>query len=343
MRKLLNTLYVTNPDIYLSRENEAVVAKLDGEVVMRVPALNLEGIVCFNRMGASTYLMQLCAEQNIGLCFLSPHGRFMARITGPVNGNVLLRRTQYRIADDEGKSLDLMQYIIAGKIFNSRKIIERFKRDYGATKDTVHIEDVSRQLDRYRRLCLTAASMDILRGIEGEAGALYFSVFDEMIIAQKHEFVFHGRNRRPPKDRVNSLLSFFYTLLGHEVQSALETVGLDPYVGFMHIDRPGRAGLALDLMEELRAYLADRMVLTMINRGQVAPDDFIDNGIENIVMTDGGKRKVLSAWQQKKKEMITHPFLNEKMPIGLIPYVQAKLLAKYLRGDLEHYPVFLIQ
>ena len=344
MRKLLNTLYVTNPDVYLSKDGENIVARINQEEVMRLPAINLEGIVCFNRMGVSQYLMATCAEHGIGLCFLSPNGRFMARVTGGTNGNVLLRRRQYRVADDETQSLEISKIMINGKIFNSRKVVERFKRDHVANEEQLErIESISKALKMNMRQALRSQSASELRGVEGDAAGNYFSVFDEMIIAQKSSFAFVGRNRRPPKDRTNCLLSFMYTLLAHEVQSALETVGLDPYVGFLHTDRPGRAGLALDMMEELRAYLADRLVLSLINRKQISGDDFIDNGTNNVVMRDNCKKTVLAAWQKRKKEIIQHPFLKENVPIGLIPYIQAMLMARFLRGDLENYPVFLIQ
>ncbi len=344
MRKLLNTLYVTNPDVYLSKDGENIVAKVNQEEVMRLPAINLEGIVCFNRMGASQYLMAMCAEHGIGLCFLSPNGRFMARVTGKTNGNVLLRRKQYRVADNENQSLEISKIMIEGKIFNSRKVVERFKRDHVTEKvQLARIESISKALKVNMRLAMNAQSASELRGVEGDAAGNYFSIFDDMIVAQKPSFAFVGRNRRPPKDRTNCLLSFVYTLLTHDVQSALETVGLDPYVGFLHTDRPGRAGLALDMMEELRAYLADRLVLSLINRKQVTGDDFIDNGTDNVVMKDNCKKTVLAAWQKRKKEIIQHPFLKENVPVGLIPYVQAMLMARFLRGDLENYPVFLIQ
>ncbi len=344
MRKLLNTLYVTNPDIYLTKDGENIIAKLRNDEVLRVPILNIEGIVCFNRMGASPYLMNLCVERGVGLCFLSPNGKFLARVVGGINGNVLLRRKQYRLADDEAFSLSISSTIVAGKIFNSRKIIERFKRDYADRISNLQaVEEVSCNLSLNKRLALRASNKDILRGIEGDAAVNYFSLFDDMIINQKESFAFHGRNRRPPKDKTNAMLSFVYTLLAHEVQSALETVGLDPYVGFLHTDRPGRISLALDLMEEFRGYLGDRLVLSLINRNQVTSNDFLDNGADNVLMTDSCKRNILSAWQKRKKESILHPYLKEQVPIGLLPYIQAMLLARFLRGDLDGYPVFLIQ
>lgn len=344
MRKLLNTLYVTNPDVFLTKDGENIVARKEQKEVMRIPAINLEGIVCFNRMGASPYLMEMCAKRHIGMCFLTPEGYFLARVTGAVNGNVLLHRTQYRLADDKEKSLELSRILIAGKILNSRKILDRFRRDHAdMINDEAVFTKIVTLIDNDRKNALKADSFDTLRGLEGDAANAYFSMFGQMITIGDEAFAFHGRNRRPPKDRVNCLLSFAYTLLAHEMQSALETVGLDPYVGFMHTDRPGRASLALDMMEELRGYLADRLVLSLINRRQVAANDFVSNGEDGILMKDNCKKTIISAWQKRKKEMLTHPFLKETVPIGLIPYVQAMLMARYLRGDLDNYPVFIIQ
>lgn len=344
MRKLLNTLYVTNPDVYLTKDGENVVAKLDQKEVMRIPVLNLEGIVGFNRLGASPYLMAMCAERNIGMCFLTPSGRFLARVTGATNGNVLLRRRQYRYADDKEWSLNISKVMIAGKIFNSRKILDRFRRDHSQLiNDMDNYLRTTKLLDNDRLNIASCKDMDNLRGLEGDAANAYFSLFGQMITSKEKAFAFHGRNRRPPKDPTNCLLSFAYTLLTHECQSALETVGLDPYVGFMHTDRPGRVSLALDIMEEFRGYLADRLVLSLINRGQVTARDFIENGQDNILMTDSCKKTVLAAWQKRKKETITHPFLKETIPVGLLPYIQAMLLARYVRGNLDGYPVFMIQ
>lgn len=344
MRKLLNTLYVTNPDVYLTKDGENVVARLDQKEVMRIPVLNLEGIVGFNRLGASPYLMAMCAERNIGICFLTPSGKFLARVTGATNGNVLLRRRQYRYADDKDWSLSISKVMIAGKIFNSRKILDRFRRDHSQLiKDMDNYMRTTQLLDNDRLNIPSCKYMDSLRGLEGDAANAYFSLFGKMITSKEESFTFHCRNRRPPKNPTNCLLSFAYTLLTHECQSALETVGLDPYVGFMHTDRPGRVSLALDIMEEFRGYLADRLVLSLINRGQVTAKDFIENGQDNILMTDSCKKTVIAAWQKRKKETITHSFLKEIVPIGLLPYIQAMLLARYIRGNLDGYPVFMIQ
>lgn len=344
MRKLLNTLYVTTPEAYLTKDGENIVVRVKEKDVFRIPVLNIEGIVTFGYMGASPALMKMCADRNVGLCFLSATGQFQGRVSGPITGNVLLRRTQYRIADDKVRALQLSRLFIAGKIANSRAITDRFKRDHVTSEDQLSLFlSVSEKLKRCKRQVLEVADMDVLRGIEGEAAAVYFSVLNQMIIAQCEDFPFSGRNRRPPKDKVNALLSFVYTLLAHEVQSALESVGLDPYVGFLHTDRPGRASLALDMMEELRAYLADRLVLSLINRKQISGKGFVEHGDNGIVMNDDVRKIVIQAWQQRKKETIVHPYLNESIPIGLIPYVQAMLLARFLRKDLDDYPVFLVK
>lgn len=343
MRKLLNTLYVTTPEAYLTKDGENIVVKVKDKDMFRIPILNLESIVSFGYMGASPALIKLCSDRNVGLCFLSANGKFQGRISGAVSGNVLLRRTQYRIADDKDRSLQISRILIAGKIANSRNIIERFKRDHiSSNEQMATFATISEKLRRNKNQALTAENPDILRGIEGDAANNYFSIFDQMIVSQRNDFPFNGRNRRPPKDKVNALLSFVYTLLAHDIQSALESVGLDPYVGFLHTDRPGRASLALDLMEELRAYLADRLVLSLINRKQISGKGFIEHGDNGVVMNDDVRKEVLTAWQKRKKETIIHPYLKETIPIGLIPYAQAMLLARFLRNDLDNYPVFLI-
>lgn len=343
MRKLLNTLYVTTPESYLFKDGENVVVRIKEEEAFRIPVHNIEGIVTFGYMGVSPGLLQLCFRNNVRLSFLSPHGTFIGRIAGDTKGNVLLRRTQYRLADDSAKALQLSCIFIAGKIANCRSVIERFKRDNGKDREEKNIQTVSALLKQCRNKAMKAHDMNTLRGIEGEAANLYFSLFDNMILTRKDQFVFKGRNRRPPKDKVNALLSFIYTILAHEVQSALETVGLDPYVGFMHADRPGRASLALDMIEELRAYMADRFVLSLINRKQLNGSGFIEHGNSGVVMDQDTKKAVLQAWHKRKQEKIIHPFLKESIPVGLLPYVQAMLMSRYLRGDLDNYPVFLIQ
>ena len=339
MRKLLNTLYVTKPDAYLSKDGLNVVVSVDKEELFRIPIMNIEGVVTFGYMGASPGLMKLCADNGVSLSFLSPSGRFIGRFQGPIRGNVLLRKTQYQISEDKEQSLHFARLFIAGKIQNYRSILRRFIRDNGADKE---IDDVVNSLNICKNAALTAMDSSQLIGIEGDAANSYFGVFNKTILHQKDEFTFHGRNRHPPKDKVNALLSFVYTLLANETTSALEAVGLDPYVGFLHKLRPGRTSLALDLMEELRAYLGDRLVLSLINRKQLTTKDFVDSGEGMVLLTDDGRKTVLSAWQKRKVETIVHPYLEEKIQIGLLPYIQAMLLARAIRGDIDDYPVFII-
>ncbi len=340
MRVLLNTLYVTTPEAYLSKDGLNVVLSVKQEEIFRIPIHNVEAIVTFGYMGASPGLMKLCADNGVVLTFLSPNGRYVGRLQGPIHGNVLLRRAQYAKADDEEYSLHLSRLFISGKIQNSRNILRRFIRDNG---DNVDVENAANKLMHCKDNALRANSSDELRGIEGEAAMEYFGVFQQLILNQRDDFSFNGRNRRPPKDAVNAMLSFVYTLITNDVAAALETVGLDPFVGFMHTLRPGRTSLALDMMEELRAYLGDRLVLSLINRRQITIKDFLSQGEEGIVMTENGRRTLLKAWQERKHEAITHPYLNEKIELGLLPYVQAMLLARYIREDIDDYPVFLIK
>ena len=340
MRKLLNTLYITTPESYLSKDGDNVVVSIHQKEVFRISVLNIEAIVTFGYMGASPGLMKLCADNGIGLTFLSPHGRFISRIQGQVRGNVLLRRNQYRLFEDETFTSGIARICIAGKIQNYRNILRRYERDYGLQEC---IETAVREMDIAKKNTLVASDKARIRGLEGDAANCYFSVFPNLIVNQKEDFAFHGRNRRPPKDPVNALLSLAYTLLTNDIVSALETVGMDPYIGFMHTLRPGRASLALDMAEELRAYMGDRFVLSLINRKQINIVDFLFQGDEGVVLTDNGRKTFLAAWQSRKKEMITHPFLQEKMPIGLIPFAQAMLLARYIREDIDTYPVFLIK
>lgn len=340
MRKLLNTLYITTPESYISKDGENVVISVKQQEVFRISVLNIEAIVTFGYMGVSPGVMKLCTDRGIGLTFLSPTGRFVSRIQGQVRGNVLLRKAQYALSDDVNVATEIARVCIAGKIQNYRSILRRFERDYGANSD---VSEALIHMDRCKRLALNATNREQIRGFEGEAASAYFAVFPHLIINQKSDFPFNGRNRRPPKDAVNAMLSLAYTLLTNDITSALESVGLDPYVGFLHTLRPGRASLALDMVEELRAYLGDRFVLSLINRKQITVSDFLFQGENGVVLTDNGRKTFISAWQSRKKEMITHPFLNEKIPVGLIPYAQAMLLARCIRGDLDSYPVFLIK
>lgn len=342
MRKLLNTLYVTSPDSYLLKDGENVVVRIEGEDKFRIPVHNLEGIVCFGYMGASPQLMRLCTDNNVGLSFCSPSGRFQARVSGKVRGNVLLRRTQYRKADNISDSLEIAKFFIKGKVVNCRTVLGRGIRDHA---DAINCDKV-----RYADSLIIESLLkvdecinpDELRGIEGNCARIYFSAFDELILKQKEDFYIRERNRRPPLDNMNALLSFLYTLLAHDAESALESVGLDPYVGFLHADRPGRASLALDMMEELRPFIADRLALSMVNLKQIQSSDFLKKENGGVIMTDDGKKKILGAWQKRKQDSIVHPYLKEKISIGLIPYVQAMLMARYLRGDIDGYPPFFM-
>ncbi|MDI6618999.1 MAG: type I-C CRISPR-associated endonuclease Cas1c [Clostridiales bacterium] len=342
MRHLLNTLYITNPDAYVSRDGENVVIKVDNNEVMRRPIHILEGIVCFNYVGISPGLMRLCVENNVGVSFLNEYGRFIARLSGEVKGNVLLRRTQYRYADDKGKAVSISKNFIIGKIANCRSVLSRAIRDHGNSIDVDNMNHVLGNLSSALEDVKKTSDSDELRGIEGEAARSYFSVFNNLILQQKQDFNFTERNRRPPVDNINALLSYAYTLLTFEMESALETVGLDPYVGFFHTDRPGRVSLALDMIEELRPYMAERFVISLINRKQISPDGFIAKESGGIIMDKDTKAAFLTAWQKRKQEEITHPFLNEKIEIGLLPYVQAMLMARFLRNDIESYPPFFM-
>lgn len=340
MRKLLNTLYITTSEAYLSKDGLNVVVSVDKEEKFRIPIMNVESIVTFGYMGASPGLMRLCMDNNVSLSFMTPQGRFICRVQGTTRGNVLLRKKQYSLSEDENVALHLAKLFITGKVFNTRSILQRYIRDNGADEE---VESVIKQLDWRRKRIMQAENMDILRGEEGHAANTYFDVFDHLILNQKEDFPFNGRSRRPPKDEVNAMLSFVYTLIANDVSAALESVGLDPYVGFMHTLRPGRTSLALDMMEELRAYLGDRLVLSMINRKQVTKKDFIRQGDVSFVMTDDCRKELLTTWQKRKKETIEHPYLKEKIPIGLLPYAQSMLLARFLREDLDDYPVFLMR
>lgn len=340
MRKLLNTLYVTTPEAYLSKDGLNIVVSVKQEEVFRIPAINIEGIVTFGYMGASPGLMRLCCDNGISLTFLSPRGSFISRVQGATKGNVLLRKRQYQLSDDDWQSLHLARLMIGGKIQNYRSILRRYVRDYGENEV---IERAIRILEQSKRNALSAPDKAALIGYEGMASNAYFEVLPSLILNQKMDFPFHGRNRRPPKDAVNAMLSLAYTLMANEVAAALETVGLDPYVGFLHTLRPGRTALALDMMEELRAYLGDRFVLSLINKKQITVKDFLFQGDKGVVLTDKGKKTFISVWQSRKREVITHPYFNEKVEIGLLPYAQAMLMARYIRQDIDDYPVFLIK
>ncbi|AVX19279.1 CRISPR-associated protein, Cas1 family [Carboxydocella sporoproducens DSM 16521] len=341
MRKMLNVLYVTTPEAFLAKEGENLIVKVQEKVIFRAPIHYLEGIVTFGYMGASPALLGMCAEKGVSVTFLNEHGKFLASVAGPVKGNVLLRRKQYRMADSVKDSSKIASRFIMGKIANSKTVLRRFISDHGNKHGVENIENICREMARSIINLNKVTSLEEIRGIEGNIAKHYFSSFNQMILHQKEHFFMNERNRRPPLDNLNSLLSFLYTLLVNETRSALETVGLDPYVGFLHRDRPGRPGLALDLMEELRAYLADRLALSLINRKQITEMDFTRKESGAVIIKEKGRKTILEAWQKRKREEITHPFLNEKIPIGLLPYAQALLLSRYLRGDLDDYPPFI--
>lgn len=340
MKRHGNTLYVTTPGAYLAKDGETVAVRIEGETRLRVPIHTLDGVVCFGKVSASPFLLGFCAKRGVGFSMLTENGRFLARVQGPVSGNVLLRREQYRRADSEDASAAIARAFLAAKIANARWVLVRWLRaptdDTGAEAVRGAAEALRQQLDDLDR----EPTLDGLRGIEGRAARQYFEVFDHLIGQQKDDFRFDGRNRRPPKDPVNALLSFLYTLLRHDCESALETVGLDPAVGFLHRDRPGRPSLALDLMEELRPYLADRLALSLINKRQVQPAGFTHDEAGAVWMDDDTRKTVITAYQQRKNDTIEHPFLQERTTVGLLMHLQALLLARHLRGDLDGYPPF---
>lgn len=341
MKHLLNTLYVTSNDAYLSLKNDNVVVQQGDITLGKIPLRSLESIMSFSYKGASPALMGKCVEFGVGLSFFSPYGRYYCSILGEKNRNVLLRREQFRFADDEDAALPFAQSFIVGKIYNCRWVLERTKRDHALR---VNSERIAEQSEKLRQALLNARacrSIDELRGIEGLAAKDYFFTFDDLILRNKDDFFFQQRSRRPPLDRVNALMSFVYSILTSDCIAALQGVGLDPYVGFMHTDRPGRASLALDLVEEFRPTIADRFVLTLINTGTIKPSQFEIRENSGVFLSEDGRKTVLAAWQKRKQETLTHPFFNEKMPWGLVPHAQALLLNRAIRGDLDAYPPFM--
>lgn len=341
MRRLLNTLFVTSEDNYIRLEGENIVIQADEEIIARFPLHTLEGILYFGYKGASPALMGACAKQNISLAFLTPRGRFLCRVSGQSHGNVLLRKKQYRMSEDPVASCQLARWFLIGKLFNTRWSLERATRDHPQRVDKEKLKETCVELAAYIQLIDRAATLEELRGFEGRAAASYFNVLDELFLQNKDVFYFRGRNRRPPLDKVNAMLSLAYTLLGNDCASALESVGLDAYVGFLHRDRPGRTSLALDLMEELRPLVVDRFVVSCVNNRVIRPEHFETSENGAVTMTDDGRKTFMGAYQTRKKEMIQHPFLDERIPWGLVPYVQALLLARYLREDMDSYPPFL--
>ena len=341
MKPLLNTLYVTTQGAYLAKEGETVLVRVEKETVARFPIHTLDGIVCFGNVSCSPFLMGFCGERGVTLSFLSTNGRFLARVQGPVSGNVLLRREQYRRADQLQQAATIAQAMVTAKIANCRTVLLRAARDHPESPGVEALGQAASRLASLLGELKSAALLNRVRGIEGDAARTYFGVFDHLIVSQKEDFSFRGRSRRPPMDNVNALLSFFYTLLMHDARSALEGVGLDPQVGFLHRDRSGRHGLALDLMEEFRPFLADRLSLSLINRQQIRASGFTQAETGGVLMDDKTRKEVLVAYQNRKQEEIQHPFLDEKVAVGLLVHVQAQLLARYLRGDLDGYPPFI--
>jgi len=340
MKKHLNTLFVTTQGAYLFKEGETVVVKVEGEVRLRLPIHTIGGVVCFGNVLCSPFLLGFCAENDVAVSFLTERGRFLARVQGPVSGNVLLRREQYRKADDQSATVEVTRSVLTGKLANCRTVIQRALRDHGEKVNSEALKGASSRLSYDLESLNEETQLDALRGIEGDAAHMYFSVFNELITAQKEDFSFEERNRRPPLDNVNSLLSFVYTLLAHDVRSALESVGLDPAVGFLHRDRPGRPGLALDLMEEFRPFFADRLVLSLINLKKVQGKGFTKTESGAVLMSDETRKEVLVYYQNRKQEEIMHPFIGEKIHVGMLFFIQALLFSRFLRGELDAYPPF---
>lgn len=341
MKKLLNTLYVTTENAYLSLDGENVVVLSDGIQLGRLPLHTIDGIMSFGYIGASPALMGKCAEMNKQLIFLNQNGKFLAKVTGKSYGNILLRREQFRICDNSERSLEIARCIISAKFANSAMVISRAIRDHSERIDCESFKNVYNILENGKVSAYNITDTDTLRGLEGACANRYFSVFDDMILQQKNDFFYKERSRRPPLDKVNALLSFAYSMLTSMCVSGLEAVGLDAYSGFFHTEKPGRCSLALDLVEEFRAAFADRFVLTLINKKMINSDDFSEKENGGILLSKDGIKKFLSVWQTKKREVIMHPFLQEKVEWGLLPYVQSMLLARYIRGDLDSYPPFI--
>lgn len=340
MRRLLNTLFVLSEDVYLTLDGENIVLLRGDETAGRFPLHTLESILCFSYKGASPALMGKCVRDGRNLAFFTPRGRFLARASGPSGGNILLRRAQYRAADDTAASCALARGFILGKLYNCRWVLERATRDHPMRVDVAALKKASEQLKLLLPEVAACDSLETLRGLEGKGAAYYFDVAGQLILQNEAAFSFDGRTRRPPLDPMNALLSFLYALLANDCAAALEGAGLDSQAGVLHRDRPGRSSLALDLMEEFRPILADRLALALVNSRKLGPDDFQYQPSGAVFLSDSGRKTVLAAWQERKREELTHPYLKEKLPWGLVPHVQALLLARYLRGDLDAYPPF---
>jgi CRISPR-associated protein Cas1 len=341
MKRHHNTLFVTTQGAYVGTEGETAVVRVEGQDKFQVPMHMLESVVCFGHVSCSPALLGRCSDRGIGVSFLTERGRFLARVEGPVSGNVLLRRTQYRVSDDLPRRVRIARNVVLAKMLNTRSLMLRALRDHPERSGVEAVHAAVRQHSDGARRLEREEDLERVRGLEGDAARSYFGVFDHFIVRQKEAFSFGGRSRRPPLDNVNALLSFVYTLVTHDAASALQAVGLDPQVGFLHCDRPGRPGLALDLLEEFRAFLADRLVLSLVNRLQVQGRGFIPSETGGIVMNDETRKTVLVAYQERKQEGITHPFLGEATTVGMLVHLQSLLLARFLRGDLDDYPPFI--
>ncbi len=341
MKRVLNTLYVMTQGAYLKKEGDAVAVRVRRELRLRVPIIGISSIVCFGDALLSPALMGHCAHSGVSISFMSAYGRFLARVQGPTTGNVLLRREQYRIADDKKRSALIARSIVAAKIANCRSVILRALRDHGEQIPNKQLSLASDDLKLKIDAAMCEDDLEKLRGIEGSAAQIYFSVFNDLIVSQKADFSFMDRNRRPPLDRVNALLSFLYTMLYHDLRSALETTGLDPAVGFLHRDRPGRMSLALDLMEEFRPLIAERLVLSLIDLKQIERKDLSVSESGAVLLSEAGRKTVVSAYQKRKQDLLTHPYLGEEMHVGIVLQTQALLLARHIRGDIDGYPAFV--
>lgn len=350
MKKHLNTLFVTTQGAYLAKDGETVLVRVEKETRLRVPIHNLAGIVCFGSVSCSPYLLGFCGRRGVAITFLSEYGRFLARVLGPTSGNVLLRREQYRRTDHPQETAEIARALVTAKVASSREVLARAVRarseeDEGTAalrEAVVKLKQLLGELGRRHR-SEAVTELDHIRGIEGAAARAYFQVFDHLILQQKTDFHFESRSRRPPLDPVNALLSFCYTLLRHDIEAALETVGLDPAVGYLHRERPGRPSLALDLMEEFRAFFADRLVLSLINLKQIQSKGFEIGESGAVRMHEETRKELLAAYQKRKQVEVMHPFLNEKTTIGMLFHLQALLFARYLRGDLDGYPPFVLR
>ena len=341
MRRYLNTLFVTSQGAYLNKDGECVVVNVEREEKLRVPVHTIGGIVCFGNVMCSPHLMHHCAESGVAMSFLSEHGRFLARVEGPVSGNVLLRREQYRRADNPPARARIARSFVLAKVVNARVVIQRATRDHEGIAGFDDLEAAARRLTHLVEQVKSETDLETLRAKEAEAARVYFDVFDNLILMQKEDFCFKGRSRRPPLDNINALLSFIYVILAHDCAGALQAVGLDPQVGFLHADRPGRPGLALDMMEEFRPFFADRLALSLVNLKQVNAKGFKRTESGAVEMTDVTRKEVLMAYQKRKQEEMVHPFLKESAPLGVFFVLQALLLARHLRGDLDGYPPFI--